>query len=164
MGTEEHIDARLMALSIEQQNAIGLLITGLTDREVAERVGVRRETVTKWRLYHPAFRAELNRIRKGLWEQGVDRLRNLVPDAVSVLEEVIHDINNPHRWRIALDVVRLAKVPDRFPESHGPDTPQGIIREEAERRKSRSMFESLVPEPDEADFLEVAKELEENLR
>jgi hypothetical protein len=34
-------------LTPEQLNAIALLILGKTDREVAEIVGVRRETVTK---------------------------------------------------------------------------------------------------------------------
>ena len=36
-------------LSVEQLNAIDLLVQGLSDREVAEKVNVARETVTRWR-------------------------------------------------------------------------------------------------------------------
>jgi len=44
-------------LTPEQLNAIDLLILGKTDREVAEIVGVRRETITKWHK-NPFFSAE----------------------------------------------------------------------------------------------------------
>ena len=53
-------------LTPEQLNAIDLLILGKTDREVAEAVGVRRETVTKWHK-NPFFIAELNVKREELW-------------------------------------------------------------------------------------------------
>jgi len=47
-------------LSIEQQNAIGLLILGKSDKEVAEAVGVNRTTIWEWRTAHPIFMAPLN--------------------------------------------------------------------------------------------------------
>lgn len=36
-------------LTPEQLNAVDLLILGKTDKEVSETIGVRRETVTRWR-------------------------------------------------------------------------------------------------------------------
>ena len=65
-------------LSIEQHNAIDLLIQGKPDHEVAAAVGVARETVTRWRNDHPYFAAELNRQRKALWATAQERLRALV--------------------------------------------------------------------------------------
>lgn len=35
-------------LNIEQENAIDLLIQGKSDREVAEAIGVARQTVNQW--------------------------------------------------------------------------------------------------------------------
>lgn len=40
---------RQHGLTIEQRNAIDLLVTGKTDTETADSVGVHRVTVTKWR-------------------------------------------------------------------------------------------------------------------
>jgi len=46
-------------LSIEQRNAIALLILGKTDQETADMVGVSRETVWSWRREHLVFQSEL---------------------------------------------------------------------------------------------------------
>ena len=48
-------------LSVEQLNAIDVLVQGRTDKETAETVGVARETVTRWRNDNPHFAAQLNR-------------------------------------------------------------------------------------------------------
>jgi len=48
-------DKSKQKLSVEQLNAIDLLVTGKTDQEVADLVGVSRSTVTFWRLYNPTF-------------------------------------------------------------------------------------------------------------
>ena len=54
----------IAALQPRQQDAIELLLLGRSDHAVAQAVKVHRVTVTKWRLYDPAFRAELNRRRE----------------------------------------------------------------------------------------------------
>ena len=48
-------------LSIEQQNAIDLLVQGKSDRETAEAIGVSRQTVNNWRNNDTVFIAELNK-------------------------------------------------------------------------------------------------------
>jgi hypothetical protein len=150
-----------MTLAIEQQNAITLLMTGLSDREVAEKVGVRRETVTKWRNYHPAFRAELNRQRKELYDQTMDGLRNLIPQAVAALAAEVNDPQNPNRGRIALEVVKMAHLPDDFPSYHGPGTAEEVIMNEAVLKKMHlSIFEDDVTD---SDLLQAARELEKKL-
>jgi DNA-binding CsgD family transcriptional regulator len=77
---------QIEGLSIEQQNAIDLLIQGKSDREVGEACGVARQTVTSWRNNHAEFVAELNRRRLDVWAAQTDRLRALVSSAVDVLE------------------------------------------------------------------------------
>ncbi|OUM85815.1 MAG: hypothetical protein BAA01_03325 [Bacillus thermozeamaize] len=74
-------------LSIEQENAIDLLVQGKSDREVAEAVGVARQTVTEWRNRNAVFAAELNRRRQEVWGTQVERLRQLVALAVDALEK-----------------------------------------------------------------------------
>jgi transposase len=50
-------------LSVEQENAIDLLVMGVTDREAAQKAGIARETISRWRNDNPYFLAELNRRR-----------------------------------------------------------------------------------------------------
>ena len=44
-----------LRLSVEQLNAIDILVQGRTDQETAETVGVARETVTRWRNDNPSL-------------------------------------------------------------------------------------------------------------
>jgi hypothetical protein len=90
---------REQGLTIEQLNAIDLLITGKTDQEVADEVRVNRVTVTKWRNYDIYFQAELNKRRKGIWSASLDKMRALVPKAMERLEK---EIDNENGWKIAL--------------------------------------------------------------
>ena len=103
MATEAHIleQIDLRRLSIQQLNAIDLLVTGSSDA-VAEKVGVDRSTVTRWRLYHPAFVAELNTQREALWGVAKEKLSSLIPEAVDAVAEAMRDRSNPNRVRYAL--------------------------------------------------------------
>jgi hypothetical protein len=46
-------------LSIEQRNAIDLLIVGKSDQETADAIGVTRQTVQVWRTSNLLFQSEL---------------------------------------------------------------------------------------------------------
>lgn len=97
---------QLLKLSIRQRNAIDMIVIGASDMEVAEKIEIARETVTRWRLYHPAFRAELNRSRQAVWGGSADQLRTLLRHSLSLLEEVLSDPGHPKRAEIALGLVR----------------------------------------------------------
>jgi transcriptional regulator with XRE-family HTH domain len=90
-------------ITIEQLNAIDLLVQGLSDREVAEKVGVARETVTRWRNENPEFRVALYQRRKEIWGNACEKLRALVTDAVNVLEREIKEEGN---LRAAIEVLK----------------------------------------------------------
>jgi hypothetical protein len=76
MGQKEY--KRKQGLTIQQQNAIDLLVTGKTDQAVADAVGVTRPTVTCWRLYDPHFEAALNQRRKEVWGAGKSNRRGFI--------------------------------------------------------------------------------------
>src|SRR5882724_1139568 len=76
-------------LSIEQRNAIDLLILGKTDQETADTVGVTRETVWSWRHEHPIFMSTLERRRAEVWGTTGERLRSLMAKAVDNLAEAV---------------------------------------------------------------------------
>ena len=91
--------------TVEQENAIDLLITGITDVETAEEVGVHRVTVTKWRLCDPWFQTELSRRRVDPWGASAERLRAMLPKALHVLEKNLSQ--GPDGLRAALEVIKI---------------------------------------------------------
>jgi hypothetical protein len=72
-------------LSIEQMNAVELLIVGKADAEVAEAVGVDRSTVWTWRTSNPLFMATLQERRAELYRSMTERLRSGLGKAVENL-------------------------------------------------------------------------------
>jgi hypothetical protein len=129
---------RHWGLTVEQQNAIDLLVEGHPDRVVAEEVGVQRATVTCWRLYDPAFQAALNRRRDELWRDSVDGVRSLLPSALETLVDQL--AVGEQRGRLALDFLRSAGVFGRPTAgglgAHlvGPTDPDEILDAEVHRR------------------------------
>jgi hypothetical protein len=122
MGTNGYIRQR--GLTIEQRNAIDLLVTGKTDTETADAVGVHRVTVTKWRNGDPWFQAELNRRRQEIWAAAGERLRALLPKAIDALEGDLS--NTDSRLTAALHVIKLAGLTNAPPPT-GPTEGREII-------------------------------------
>jgi hypothetical protein len=110
------------ALSIEQQNAIDLLVTGKTDLETAEAVGVHRGTVAKWRLHDPHFQAALNARRQELFGAVADKLRSLAPQAVDMLAAAMEGGNVS-----AAVAILKATALDKLARPAGPTDGQQII-------------------------------------
>lgn len=136
------------ALSVEQANAVDLLVVGKTDQEVAAAVGVSRQTVCGWRLYHPDFQAALNKRRREVWGAAADKLRSLLPKALEVLERELQDGD----VKVALDIVKLAGIQLG---SIGPHDPDAIVAAEA-RKWDEAVLLSL---GGMTDFARVRKEL-----
>jgi hypothetical protein len=154
-------------LSVKQENAIDMLVTGAIDSEVAKAVGVNRVTITRWRLYNPAFEAELNRRRKDVWGASVDRLRALLPRALDALEE---ELGGRHRLRAAVSVLQLAGLDRSGPKKSGLDEymigstdAETIVEAEARaRRQHRDSLDALLDDRPvtEAERKAVVDELE----
>jgi hypothetical protein len=104
--TKPHKTSQHFMLSIEQHNAIDLLILGHTDQAVAEQIGVARETICRWRNENPYFMAELNRRRKDVWQTAHERLRGLVGKAIDIVEKAL----NADDVKAALTVLKATNL------------------------------------------------------
>lgn len=111
-------------LTVAQENAVDALVAGMRDAEVATLVGVNRVTVTKWRLYQPHFQAAINERRQAIWSASVERLRSLVPLALTALSDELK-VGSRNRLQAALGVLKLVPVP--VPSPSGPTTADGIV-------------------------------------
>lgn len=113
-------------LSVEQENAIDLLVQGKNDRETAEVVGVARQTVTEWRNNNANFIAELNRRRQEVWGGQVDRLRQLVAKAVDVLADDIKGKDERLRQAAAVHILRAVGLYGENLKPTGPAEPEDV--------------------------------------
>ena len=116
-----------LRLSMEQMNAIDILVQGRTDQETAETVGVARETVTRWRNDNPHFTAELNRQRRLIWGDSHDRLRALASKAVDTLETSLDEGD----FRVALEVLKAIGLYGQVQPPSGPEDADLVLWEEA---------------------------------
>ena len=114
-------------LSVEQMNAIDILVQGRTDQETAETVGVARETVTRWRNDNPHFTAQLNRQRRLIWSDSHDRLRALASKAVDALEVALDEGDS----RAAVEVLKAIGIYGQVQPPSGPEDADLVLWEEA---------------------------------
>jgi hypothetical protein len=126
--TLEILDLR--KLTVQQRNAIDALILGCSDREAGEAANVDRSTVARWRLYHPAFQAELENQRAAMWAASKEKLRALIPEAVDVVRNAIRDPTNEDRAKLALDLIKSIKLSEDLAAS-GRREADAIIKAEA---------------------------------
>jgi hypothetical protein len=122
--------------SAQQQAAVELLAAGKTDKQTAETLNLPAEHVARWRLYDPVFQAALNACRAEVWQASIDRLRSLVPQALDTLAEGLNQADNPERCKLALDILRLAKLPDVAPQ--GSADPETLVRQTVDRERQQA--------------------------
>jgi len=121
-------------LTPEQLNAIDLLILGKTDREVAEAVGVRWETVTKWHK-NPFFSAELSIRREELWVDAKLRLKALVHESVNVLTRGLSSADEKVAITAAVHILKTVGLYGEAKQGFGPDTPEEAVWKQAVGRR-----------------------------
>ena len=126
-------------LSPQQETALGLFLAGRTVTEVAEEIGVCRQTVSLWLNQDPLFRATLNARRRELWAGAADQLRALLPQAVEALADALQ---GPDRLRAAGIILKATGLADMGPPV-GPVATEEIETEDRERAAvltRRSLF------------------------
>jgi hypothetical protein len=142
MKTNEERNGRSQRkLSEQQQAAVELLAAGKTDKEAASALNLPGDSVVRWRMHDPVFQAALNARRAENWRAGIDRLRSMIPKALDALADELNRAENPERCKIALDILRLAKLTDISPQ--GPEEPETIVRHDVnrERQQARGVLE-----------------------
>jgi hypothetical protein len=120
-------------LSIEQRNAIDLLILGKTDQETADTVGVSRETVWSWHHEHPLFMSTLELRRAEVWGPAGERLRSLMSKAVENIAEAIEGGNLTASWELLKCTSMYGGVVNVLSETD----PEKIIKAQAEAQVQR---------------------------
>ena len=88
--------------------AATLLVSGMTGKDVASEINCTPETICHWKN-EPEFKALLNSLRKEVLEQGRERLRGSVMDAMDTLRDIMANSENQEaRRKAAMDVLRMS--------------------------------------------------------
>lgn len=126
---------RLIAVTPKQQRAVESLATGATHAEAAEAAGVDRKTVTRWKGYHPGFRAALAAWQAAAAVEQIEKVRRIRSRALDVIAARLEDDGTD--IATALTVLN-AITPGTAAPSHPPDVP-GYLLDEAINRTKREL-------------------------
>lgn len=131
-------------LTPEQLNAIDLLIFGKTDKEVAETIGVGRNTISKW-YKNAFFTAELNARREELWKDSKNRLKSLVHEAVNVLSSGLQSSDDKVAVTSAVHILKTVGLYGEVKGDFGPTTPERLVWDQATKKK-HEIYNGLRPD------------------
>lgn len=108
MITNDHNSSQsYIFLTSQQLEAIELIILGSTQEVIAEKVGVNRETISRWKTRNPTFIRELKRQRQMLKHRAALRLSSLYSNSLFVIENFFKSraIDNPD-IQVALTILQ----------------------------------------------------------
>jgi transcriptional regulator with XRE-family HTH domain len=129
-------------LSAPQETALLALAEGATQGEAAERAGVTRETVSRWRRDDPEFTAALNGVRKDIWDASVDRLRLLALKSTEVLAKLLESDDPRMRLAAAQTALKAAGLEALAAPSALTDA-EDIALEQQKAAQQRRMVDML---------------------
>jgi DNA-binding CsgD family transcriptional regulator len=131
-------------LTPEQLNAIDLLIFGKTDKDVAETIGIGRNTISKW-YKNAFFVAELNARREELWRDAKLRLKSLTHEAVDVLSNGLHSSDEKTAITSAVHILKTVGLYGEAKDSFGPTTPESAVWDQR-AKKELQIYMALRPD------------------
>jgi hypothetical protein len=152
-------------LSVEQESAVDLLLTGKSDREVGEMVGVSRWTIQQWRTGHPVFMSTLQRRRAEVWGTTGERLRSLMSKAVDNLATAIEGGS----LKASIELLKVTGMYGGVVNVLGDTDPEKIVRKQAEAQVHRegipldATHEALIRLTENARYHERLQEIEAEL-
>lgn len=123
------------SLTARQEIAMNGILGGKRDKEIAQEIGVSRETVSKWRHHNPVFQAEYNLRRKQIWDANRERLASLITKALGAIEKAL-EMGDAS---VALRILRCAKGLNTIECPDGPTDVEGILRELALKRAEEEL-------------------------
>lgn len=104
-------------LNPNQIQAAILLVSGKSSKDTASAINCTPETICHWKQ-EPRFKALLNSLRIELLEQGRERLRSSVVDAMDTLRDIMANSENQEsRRKAAMDILRMCGFDGDLQES-----------------------------------------------
>ena len=103
-------------LTPQQQKGIRLFLSGRNNTQVAEELGVARQTVNNWKNKHRVFVMELERQQKELRRESLRQLWGVIADSIDVLRQSLVSDNERIRQRTAVQALKASGLYGRGPD------------------------------------------------
>lgn len=114
-------------LTDQQMRALDLVIVGTKIVDIANEIGVTRETVSRWINDNPIFIATLNEKRRELYQASQDRMLRMLDTAYDTLFELLGEDSPPTvRLRAAQTVIQMC---NEIKDNVGPAEPDEVAHE-----------------------------------
>ena len=120
---------------LRQRKAIPLLLLGKTDTEVAEEIGVSRQTIWKWQREED-FDHDIVEAGEELLAQHTVAISELVKKSLSAMSDLLEDADNDLKLKVASTVLNAAKEWKR-PEAPGHTAARSRLDEEQLKANSQ---------------------------
>ena len=115
-------------LSGKQATAVGLMMRGMTDGEVAKRTRVSRKTINVWRNHDAEFQMEMAKQRQALHARNQDAMHALVGMAIEVMKDILGGENARLKLSAARAVLRISGL-EAAMRSEQPATREAVMQE-----------------------------------
>ena len=114
-------------LNENQLLAVQLVAQGRSGKEIAEKLSISEETVSRWKKL-PKFIASVNEILHQLREITQQKMRNLVLKSLDILEEELGQPESKIKHQIALKILNNYKFSKLLDLEIGSENPETIIK------------------------------------
>jgi hypothetical protein len=94
-------------LNEKQALAVELAVRGISDVEIAKKIGVSRQIINSWRNHDAGFMYALATRRQALREKQQDRLNALVDKSIRIVELALEKGDEKTQLQTAMFVLRL---------------------------------------------------------
>ena len=133
----------LDTLTAAQEQAVFLIISGLNDQEVADKIGLARQTINIWKNRDSVFIARLNLERQETWSAHREKLRSMVTKAVDTLTEGLDSPDAKIRQNSAIHVLKCVGLYGKNLRPYGQTKAEDIEKEMNGDLEALKIFESI---------------------
>lgn len=138
----------------KQRQAIPLFLLGKTDAEVAEAIGVSRQTIWNWKRTTD-FNDDIVEAGEQLLAEHTVAIAELVGEAIGAMSDLLHSDDEDRKFKAALTVLESATKWER-PMAPGHDTASSeIVKEQIEAQgmleRAKRKFEKEGGDPSDTE-------------
>lgn len=106
-------------LPLRQEQALEMMMKGISDGDIAQKLGVTRQTVNNWRNHDDQFRFELKRRHMQTWESRRNEMPDLYQEAIAVVRRELKSKNAKTRFKAAVQILKMPALQDSL-KNKGP--------------------------------------------
>jgi transposase len=112
-------------LNQNQLLAIPLVAQGVSGKDIASRLKVAKETISRWKKL-PEFEAEVNQLLKECREETQHKLRSIVHQSLEIIKSELENDTSTLRINLALKILQNIKLTNYLYEEIGSSKAETI--------------------------------------